>query len=149
MQLSEHLLHHATSVQNNAGWAIGELALRAGPEYLDPHVDTIVSKLIGIVNCPELHRSLLQNVCISLVCRDQLSSVCLSSSTYLSVDLSFSLSLAYIYLQSDCRSLLDLSFPRSVYLSSVFCLPPLCLQSVCVSPLLRFESIRPPVGSCV
>lgn len=66
-QLSEHLLHHATSVQNNAGWAIGELALRAGPEYLDPHIDTIVSKLIGIVNCPELHRSLLQNVCISLV----------------------------------------------------------------------------------
>ncbi|PFH34864.1 HEAT repeat-containing protein [Besnoitia besnoiti] len=64
--LSEHLLHHATSVQNNAGWAIGELALRAEPQFIEPHVDSIASKLIGIINCPELHRSLLQNVCISL-----------------------------------------------------------------------------------
>ncbi|CBZ55543.1 CBR-IMB-2 protein, related [Neospora caninum Liverpool] len=64
--LSEHLLHHATSVQNNAGWAIGELALRAEPQFIEPHVDNIASKLIGIVNCPELHRSLLQNVSISL-----------------------------------------------------------------------------------
>ncbi|EPT25567.1 HEAT repeat-containing protein [Toxoplasma gondii ME49] len=64
--LSEHLLHHATSVQNNAGWAIGELALRAEPQFIEPHVDSIASKLIGIVNCPELHRSLLQNVSISL-----------------------------------------------------------------------------------
>eukprot|EP00922_Rhytidocystis_sp_ex-Travisia-forbesii_P028813 GHVS01042235.1.p1 GENE.GHVS01042235.1~~GHVS01042235.1.p1 ORF type:complete len:955 (+),score=190.28 GHVS01042235.1:129-2993(+) len=65
--LSENILHPASSVSNNAGWAIGELCVRLGDNNaMDAHVDAITHNLILVLHKPQLHRSLLQNACITL-----------------------------------------------------------------------------------
>ena len=66
-QLQQHLLHGATSVANNAGWALGELAVRVSPELIDPHTESVAAELIRLLHRHEMHRALLQNVAITLV----------------------------------------------------------------------------------
>ncbi|KAL8274192.1 hypothetical protein Esti_001877 [Eimeria stiedai] len=64
--LQQHLLHGAISVANNAGWALGELAVRVAPETVDPHAEALASELIRLLQRPEMHRALLQNVSITI-----------------------------------------------------------------------------------
>ncbi|KAL8426036.1 hypothetical protein Efla_001954 [Eimeria flavescens] len=76
--LQQHLLHGAISVANNAGWALGELAVRVRREEVDPHAEAIAADLIRLLQRPEMHRALLQNVCITigrlaLACPNRLS----------------------------------------------------------------------------
>ncbi|KAL8432946.1 hypothetical protein ACSSS7_004239 [Eimeria intestinalis] len=66
LALQQHLLHGAISVANNAGWALGELAVRVGPETIDPHAEALASELIRLLQRPEMHRALLQNVSITI-----------------------------------------------------------------------------------
>ncbi|OEH73585.1 cbr-imb-2 related protein [Cyclospora cayetanensis] len=66
VQLQQHLLHGATSVANNAGWALGEMAVRVAPEAVDPFAESVATELTRILQRQELHRALLQNVAITL-----------------------------------------------------------------------------------
>jgi len=65
-ELTQHLVHSAVSVCNNASWAIGEIAVHGGGDIMSPYVDQITAQLITVVRRENLHRSLLQNGCITL-----------------------------------------------------------------------------------
>ncbi|XP_078163255.1 transportin 1 isoform X1 [Carex rostrata] len=77
-QLNPTAVKEAVSVANNACWAIGEIAIKAGKE-ISPVVISIISCLVPILKNPEgLHKSLLENSAITLgrlgwVCADVVS----------------------------------------------------------------------------
>lgn len=61
----------SASVRNNASWAIGEISVRVGPDFLGPHVDNLVQALGGALTRPakpweHAEFSLKQNLGITL-----------------------------------------------------------------------------------
>jgi transportin-1 len=65
-QLNPTAVKEAVSVANNACWAIGEIAIKAGKE-ISPVVFNVISCLVPILkNSEGLHKSLLENSAITL-----------------------------------------------------------------------------------
>ncbi|KAF8819822.1 HEAT repeat-containing protein [Cardiosporidium cionae] len=65
-KLTNRILNTTTSVSNNAGWAIGEIATHISREKLEPHFDEMLPKFSILLLRKEVHSSLLQNTCITL-----------------------------------------------------------------------------------
>ncbi|KNC56479.1 transportin-1 [Thecamonas trahens ATCC 50062] len=63
--LIQNLDPQHSSVCNNAVWAIGQIAMQVG-DSLVPYVNTILERLIPIMNRPKTSRSLLENTAITL-----------------------------------------------------------------------------------
>lgn len=63
--LIQNLLFEHLSVCNNATWAIGELALKIGPEMRE-YVSTIIRQLIVNINEPSIKGTLLDNTAITI-----------------------------------------------------------------------------------
>ncbi|KAI1290217.1 Transportin-1 [Halotydeus destructor] len=75
--LGQNLKPEYISVCNNATWAIGELAIKLGPE-MKPFVSVVLSQLITIINQPDTPKTLLENTAITigrlgLVCPQEVS----------------------------------------------------------------------------
>jgi transportin-1 len=67
------------SVCNNATWAVGEIAVKAGPS-MKPFIPLVLSQLIAIINRPNTPKTLLENTAITigrlgLVCPDEVATV--------------------------------------------------------------------------
>lgn len=56
------------TVSNNASWAVGEICVKVGPEYMAPYLMEVVSALVGILQRQQGQPNTLlsQNVCITL-----------------------------------------------------------------------------------
>jgi len=54
------------TVSNNASWAIGEICVKVGPEFMAPYLEQVVQPLIGIITRPNGQQLLMTNVCITL-----------------------------------------------------------------------------------
>lgn len=53
------------SVCNNATWAIGEIAVKMGPE-MKPYVSLVLTQLVHIINQPNTPKTLLENTAITI-----------------------------------------------------------------------------------
>jgi len=59
--------YSSATVCNNASWAIGEVCVKVGPEFMTPYLDDIVPSLVGVlVRHGNQNRLLPQNICITL-----------------------------------------------------------------------------------
>ena len=65
--LTQQLDPEFVSVCNNASWALGEIAVKVGPE-MNPFVETILQQLIPIINKHQdgLNKSLVENTAITI-----------------------------------------------------------------------------------
>eukprot|EP00300_Choanocystis_sp_HF-7_P005521 c14125_g1_i1.p1 GENE.c14125_g1_i1~~c14125_g1_i1.p1 ORF type:complete len:912 (+),score=213.36 c14125_g1_i1:158-2893(+) len=53
------------SVCNNAGWAIGEIALQIGAD-MDPWLPVAIPRLVEVINRPKTSANLVENMCITM-----------------------------------------------------------------------------------
>lgn len=58
--VSQNLKPEFISVCNNATWAIGEMAVKMGPE-MRPYIQLVLPQLIVIINQPDTPKTLLEN----------------------------------------------------------------------------------------
>lgn len=58
--LGQNLKADYISVCNNATWAIGEIAVKLGPD-MKPYIPLVISQLITIINQPGTPKTLLEN----------------------------------------------------------------------------------------
>lgn len=59
----------SATVSNNAAWAIGEVCVKVGPDFMASYLDDVVPSLIGVLSRqtePQQRHLLYQNVCITL-----------------------------------------------------------------------------------
>ncbi|XP_074602885.1 transportin 1 isoform X1 [Brevipalpus obovatus] len=63
--LAQNLKPEFISVCNNATWAIGELAVKMGPE-MKPYTQLVLPQLIVIINRPDTPKTLLENTAITI-----------------------------------------------------------------------------------
>lgn len=58
----------SATVSNNSSWAIGEICVKVGAEYMAPYLDDIIQSLVGVLQRQQGrgHQLLQQNVCITL-----------------------------------------------------------------------------------
>lgn len=63
--LAQNLKPEFISVCNNATWAIGEVAVKMGPE-MKPYAPIVLPQLIVIINRPDTPKTLLENTGLSL-----------------------------------------------------------------------------------
>eukprot|EP00931_Biecheleriopsis_adriatica_P101120 TRINITY_DN76332_c0_g1_i1.p1 TRINITY_DN76332_c0_g1~~TRINITY_DN76332_c0_g1_i1.p1 ORF type:complete len:910 (-),score=193.42 TRINITY_DN76332_c0_g1_i1:79-2808(-) len=59
---------NSAQVSNNASWAIGEICIKVGAEYMQTYLDDIVGALVAALHRPQASRQqlLMSNVCITL-----------------------------------------------------------------------------------
>jgi len=58
----------SATVSNNASWAIGEICVKVGPDFMAPYMEPVCGALVGILTRQGGQRQphLMQNVCITL-----------------------------------------------------------------------------------
>lgn len=58
----------SATVSNNASWAIGEICVKVGPEFMTPYVDDVLQALVSVLQRQQSspQHVLMQNVCITL-----------------------------------------------------------------------------------
>ena len=68
--LTEQMDPSVVSVCNNASWALGEVAMKVGPEEMRPYVEPMLAKLVPIMRAhgqnQSINKSLIQNAAITL-----------------------------------------------------------------------------------
>lgn len=68
--LTEQMEPSVVSVCNNASWAVGEIAMKVGPEEMRPYVEPMLAKLVPIMRAhgqnQSINKSLIQNAAITL-----------------------------------------------------------------------------------
>ncbi|XP_015791866.1 transportin-1 [Tetranychus urticae] len=75
--LAQNLKPEFISVCNNAAWAIGEMAVKMGPE-MKSYTQIVLPQLIAIINQPDTPKTLLENTAITigrlgLVCPEEVA----------------------------------------------------------------------------
>lgn len=71
----------SAGISNNASWALGEISIKAGPEFIATQLDVMLPPLVKVLKHPQgRQRTLAANVCITLgrfamVCGPQMSNV--------------------------------------------------------------------------
>jgi len=60
--------NNSATVSNNASWAVGEICIKVGPDYMANYLEDIVDALVTTLNrcTQQSNRMLTQNVCITL-----------------------------------------------------------------------------------
>jgi len=60
--------NNSATVSNNASWAVGEICIKVGPEFMANYLDDIVDALVTTLNrsAQQNSRMLTQNICITL-----------------------------------------------------------------------------------
>ena len=81
--LGQNLKADYISVCNNAAWAIGEIAVKMGPD-MKPYVPLVLPQLINIINQPGTPKTLLENTG-KIICSLFLVSILISSFTAITI----------------------------------------------------------------